>query len=139
MNNKQKINNILKHAKGVVPKHCDNCGTKYSEKDFNLVGDDSQQASIHIHCHNCGNNYMLNVFNPIGGLIGSSRSQLHLDLSDSEELEKFAGSRSVSQDDALDAYNLLAKTEILEVYLKTLGDTTKALSEPQGPLPESAE
>lgn len=120
MEKNDKVGQILNQAKGIVPKHCDNCGNKYSQSDFSLMNESSQQTTIHIKCHNCNNSYVLNVYNPVAGLIGSSRSHLNLDISDSEELMKFAGSDAISRDQALDAYSLIAKTTMLELYIKSL-------------------
>ena len=82
INTNQDISKILQSIKGVAPKHCDSCGHKYGEADFNVLKNQTQQLIIHLRCQNCGNAYMLNIFNPQQGLVGSTRAQLNLDIID---------------------------------------------------------
>jgi hypothetical protein len=105
------LQNVLENVKGVVPKHCDVCGTKYESDSFSLVKDDAKQKVVHIKCQNCGNSYLLNIVNPNHGMVGSSRAHLNLDISNAKELIKFASSKPVSINNALDAYNLFNSLE----------------------------
>ena len=111
--------NLLSQIKNVTPKHCDLCGYKYSETDYNIIKQPNQgQIVVHIKCQSCGNAYMLNVFSPSQGLIGSAKSQINLDLSNTHELVKFAGKGVITVNEALDAYNSITKEDGLEKFIK---------------------
>jgi hypothetical protein len=124
--NTPELKQIMDMIKNVTPKHCDLCGNKYEEQDFNLVKTANQQATLHLKCRACGNSYLLNVFSPAAGMIGSSRSQLNLDLANAKEITKFASSGAISLNQALDAYNLFSKQPfVLESILKKNSEVTK--------------
>lgn len=110
---------FIKHFLAIAPKHCDNCGFKYTESDFKVIKSTPQGIVIHLACQNCKNNYVLNVMNPINGLVGTQRAPLNLDLSGESELMHFAGKDAVNKNDALDAYNTLngelSKDDILKL------------------------
>jgi hypothetical protein len=123
---------FLKNIKSVAPKHCDLCGHMYDEADFHLVKNQQQQTVIHLRCHNCGNSYMLNVYSPMAGVLGSSRSQLNLDLTQPDELSKFAGQEPVSINQALDGFNLLVKSDFLAEFMqKKLQNSASGLNSAQ--------
>lgn len=117
------INNIIKNVRGIAPKHCDFCGNKYEDSDFQVIRTQAQQSVIHLQCRGCGNSYMLNIYNPMGGLLGSSRSQLNLDITDTKELMHFAGTKPVTSNEALDGYNLFARSEFLEEFFQSQKST----------------
>jgi RNase P subunit RPR2 len=100
---------LIESIRSVSPKHCDSCGYKYKEDDFKLVKSQNQQATVHLRCQNCGNSYLLNIFSPSMGMIGSSRSQLNLDVTHPQELVKFVKAGSITMNEALDAYNLFIR------------------------------
>lgn len=105
--NNIKDQKIIKSIMEVAPKHCENCGTKYDPEDFKIMRRSPVNTLLHLKCSSCGNTYMLNVVNPSNGMVGASRMPLNLDLGSSNEFSKFAGSDVVSQDEALDIYDLL--------------------------------
>lgn len=105
-NNEQQ--KFIKSLLTVAPKHCDNCGNRYSENDFRIVKTTNSSIVLHLRCSNCNNTYMLNVMNPINGIVGAQRVPLNLDLLD-QEIQKFAGKEAVSNNDALDIYDTLKK------------------------------
>jgi len=100
---------LIKNLLAVAPKHCDNCGHKYSEKSFDVVKSSLAGTVLHLKCDNCGNSYMLNVLAPnSNGMIGAQRTPINVDLTSQSEIIKFAGSTSVSKDEALDVHLLLS-------------------------------
>lgn len=106
-NDKQKF---FKHFLAIAPKHCDNCGAKYSEADFKVIKSTPSGFVMHLRCQTCNNTYVLNVLNPGNGMVGAQRSPLNLDLTTDAEIQEFAGKEAVSRNDALDAYNSLPKS-----------------------------
>lgn len=105
-NDKQKF---IKHFLAIAPKHCDNCGSKYTESDFKVIKSTPGGFVMHLRCQNCNNTYVLNVLDPGNGTVGTQRSPLNLDLNSDNEIQSFAGKESVSRNDALDAYNAIDK------------------------------
>lgn len=112
------LDRAIKSIRGLAPKHCDVCGQKYSESDFKTVKSQSQQTVIHLTCQNCGNSYMLNIMNPVSGMYASSRASMNLDITDTNELVRFASSNAITEDEALDAYNTLLEGKSLDSFLK---------------------
>ena len=104
-NNKDE--NILRNLLAVAPKHCDNCGSKYSETNFKIVKSSPSNTVFHLKCSICGNAYMFNVINPVNGMIGAQRTPINIDLEMGEEIQKFAGKPSVDKNEAIDVYNTL--------------------------------
>lgn len=117
---------FINQVKAIAPKHCDVCGTKYTDEDFSNIKSNNQQTVVHLRCRNCGNAYILNIYSPVPGIIGSARSQVNLDLTDTNELMTFAGSKSVTADDALDAMNLLTKSPALLDFFYNFGNKKQA-------------
>ncbi|MFW5702598.1 MAG: hypothetical protein ACOCXP_01380 [Candidatus Dojkabacteria bacterium] len=115
---------ILKIIKPVAPKHCDLCGEKYAEQDFQVANQDRGETTVSISCKNCQNTYMLNVFSPAMGVLGSSRSKLNLDLKGAEEISRFAKMPAISADEALDAYNMFTSAES-QVLSKVMNGLSK--------------
>ncbi len=109
---------VLKNIMQIAPKFCDVCGTQYQTKNFNVVKNEGQQLVVHLKCSNCGNGYMLNIFNPMHGVFGTTRSQVNLDIESPKELMKFASSKSLSINEALDAHNILMKSPVLDFFLE---------------------
>jgi hypothetical protein len=104
---------MMEHIRNIAPKHCDLCGQKYHDHDFNLVKTAMGQATLHLKCHNCSNSYLLNIYSPAPGMIGSSRSQMNLDVESAKELVKFAGAKAISVNEALDVYNAIKQSPLL--------------------------
>lgn len=104
-NNKDE--NILRNLLAVAPKHCDNCGSKYTETNFKIVKSSPSNTVFHLKCSICGNAYMLNVINPVNGMIGAQRTPINIDLEMGEEIQKFAGKPSVDKNEAIDIFNTL--------------------------------
>ncbi|MCA9380373.1 hypothetical protein KC675_04305 [Candidatus Dojkabacteria bacterium] len=104
-NNKDE--NILRNLLAVAPKHCDNCGSKYTETNFKIVKSSPSNTVFHLKCSICGNAYMLNVINPVNGMIGAQRTPINIDLEMGEEIQKFAGKPSVDKNEAIDVFNTL--------------------------------
>jgi hypothetical protein len=115
MKNKQEV---LKNIMQIAPKFCDVCGSQYQNKNFNVVKNEGQQLVVHLKCSNCGNGYMLNIFNPMHGVFGTTRSQVNLDIESPKEMIKFASSKSLSINEALDAHNILMKSPVLDYFLE---------------------
>lgn len=107
MQNNSDQQNFIKNLLAVAPKHCDNCGAKYSESDFKIVKSSNVSTVLHLKCHTCNNAYMLNVLNPVNGMVNSQRTPVNIDLRNGEEIQKFAGKDSVSPNEAIDLYNKL--------------------------------
>ncbi|MFQ5493006.1 MAG: hypothetical protein ACE5DX_02485 [Candidatus Dojkabacteria bacterium] len=108
MQNKKDQNekqNFIRNLLAVAPKHCDNCGSRYSETDFKIVKSSNVNTVLHLKCHTCNNAYMLNVMNPVNGMVGSQRTPINIDLRNGDEIQKFAGTESVSKNEAIDTYN----------------------------------
>lgn len=122
-NFKNKDENLIKNLLAVAPKHCDNCGTRYSENNFRVVKSSPSNTVFHLKCTFCGNAYMLNVLNPVNGMIGAQRSPINIDLEMGEEIQKFAGRNSVNKDEAIDVYNTLNPATNEEALKKLLGVT----------------
>ncbi len=120
-NNKDE--NLIRNLLAVAPKHCDNCGSKYSENNFKVVKTSPSNTVFHLKCVICGNAYMLNVINPVNGMIGAQRTPINIDLELGDEIQKFAGRPSVDKDEAIDVYNTL-EPSITEDSLKKLLQTS---------------
>ncbi len=105
-NDRQKF---IKHFLTIAPKHCDNCGSKYTESDFKIIKSTPGGFVMHLRCQNCNNTYVLNVLNPGNGMVGTQRTPLNLDLVSDGEVQAFAGKDAVSKNDAIDIYNALNK------------------------------
>jgi len=116
-NNKDE--NLIRNLLAVAPKHCDNCGSKYSENNFKVVKISPSNTVFHLKCVICGNAYMLNVINPVNGMIGAQRTPINIDLELGDEIQKFAGRPSVDKNEAIDVYNTL-EPSITEDNLKKL-------------------
>ena len=102
--------NFFRHFLAVAPKHCDNCGAKYNETDFKVINSNNNNIVLHLKCHECQNTYVLNVMNQANGTMGAQRVPFNSDINNDPELEYFAGSESVTTNDALDLMdNLDAK------------------------------
>lgn len=110
---------FIKHFLTIAPKHCDNCGAKYSEADYKLLKTTPQGIVLHLTCQNCKSTYVLNVMNPSNGFVGTQRAPVNLDLADDQELQAFAGKEAVAKNDALDVYTLL-KSDLDEKAIKDL-------------------
>lgn len=106
-NDRQKF---IKHFLAIAPKHCDNCGTKYTESDFKVIKSTAGGFVMHLRCQNCNNTYVLNVLNPGNGMVGTQRTPLNIDLNTDAEIQEFAGKDAVTKNDALDAYNSLSRS-----------------------------
>lgn len=105
-NDRQKF---IKHFLTIAPKHCDNCGSKYTEADFKVIRSTPQGVVMHLKCQSCQNTYVLNILNPVNGMVGTQRAPLNLDLESDAELQHFAGKEAINKNDALDIYQLLDK------------------------------
>lgn len=99
--------NLIKHFLTIAPKHCDNCGAKYSEADFNVIKSTPQGVVLHLTCQVCKNNYVLNVMNPVNGVLGTQKMPLNIDLEGDSEIQYFAGNESITENDALDVFNTI--------------------------------
>lgn len=104
---------ILGNIKKIAPRHCDNCGAKYSQEDFKIVQINPMSALIHLNCTSCSSTYIINAFTNENG-IGSQRIPLILDLNGPSELEKFTQNGPVNKDNAVDLYNLLQEKSTLQ-------------------------
>lgn len=105
-------NDALNEARAVAPKYCEKCGFEYSDDNFQLVQKNNNQAVFHLKCSKCGNTYILNVVSPSPNIMASQRSSLNIDLTEPDEMSKFAGKGAVSKDEALDIFNILKDTDI---------------------------
>ena len=103
---------FIKNLQNFAPKHCDNCGYGFSEVDFKVLKRSSINTLLHLRCSHCGSAYMLNVLNPAQGVMGSTRVPVNLDLSNGNEVKKFAGSDMVSDDNAIDAFEALSDVDL---------------------------
>jgi len=101
--NKDFFNNI----QNAIPKHCSNCGNKYTPKDLSLVKKDNISAVFHLNCPKCQESYLINIVSPSGILQGSSRFPIKVDISSSTEAKKFIGKTFISNNDVLDIYDSL--------------------------------
>jgi len=112
--------NLIKSLLAVAPKHCDNCGSKYTEDNFKIVRNSPASTVLHLKCNNCNSSYMINVMNPLSGMIGSQRTPVNIDLQTGQEIQEFAGKDAVSTDEAIDTYNDLDPNTNKETLLKLL-------------------
>lgn len=121
----QNINNdqnSIKNIVSIAPKHCENCGHKYSESDFHLMKSSSINTLFHLKCSNCGNTYMLNIVSPMQGMVGASRIPLNLDLNSVEEITKFAGHKPTEADEAIDIFDDMSKSKFSKFWTKIKKD-----------------
>ena len=126
-NPNQQINRqFIRSIKKAVPKHCSNCGHKYTENDLTLIQKDEYAAVFHLTCQKCKESYLINVVSPFGNLQGSSRLPLKLDISSAEEARKFIGKNSVSSDDVLNLHELLEKLKNAEDLKNLIGLENKS-------------
>jgi len=109
--NKTQIKNqgFIRSIRKAVPKHCSNCGNKYSHKDLTMIQKDNFTAVFHLTCPKCKESYLINVVSPLGDLQGSSRMPLKIDISSANEAKKFIGKSAVSSDEVLNIHELLEK------------------------------
>jgi hypothetical protein len=113
--------NFIKNFLSVAPKHCDNCGAKYSESDFKIIKNSNSNTVLHLKCSFCNNAYMLNVMSPVNGMVGTQRSAINIDLDGGDELQKFAGQDSIKIDEAIDVHTLLGENTEKKSMMKLLG------------------
>jgi len=99
--------NFFKHFMTFAPKHCDNCGSKYSEMDFKVINSNNNNIVLHLKCHDCQNTYVLNVMNQTNGTMGAQRIPFNSDINNDSELEYFVGSEGVTTNEALDLLSQL--------------------------------
>ena len=99
----QKNQSFPSNIKQIIPKHCENCGNKYSDENLKVVRKTEQALLLHLQCASCGHAYMINVVSPNMNFQGSSRIPINTDISSAGEIEKFAGRPSINPDDVLDA------------------------------------
>lgn len=111
--------NFIKNLLSVAPKHCDNCGAKYSETDFKVIKNGPASTVLHLKCTTCDNAYMLNVLSPMNGMVGAQRTPVNIDLEQGDEIQKFAGKETVDRNEAIDIHNLL-KPELDSEEIKKL-------------------
>ncbi|HLD03430.1 MAG TPA: hypothetical protein VJC17_01520 [Candidatus Dojkabacteria bacterium] len=104
LSNQQKL---IRNFLAVAPKHCDNCGGKYQESDFQVIKTSPVNLVLHLKCHICNNSYMLNVLNPMNGMIGAQRTPINIDLQTEKEIKKFAGQEAVNKNEAIDMFSQL--------------------------------
>lgn len=119
MENIQNDANIIKNIMQIAPKHCENCGHKYSQDDFHLMRSTNVNTLLHLKCSSCGNTYMLNVVSPMQGMVGASRIPLNLDLSGASEVSKFAGKNPTNENDAIDIFDRTS-SDNFDSFLKDL-------------------
>ncbi|MBN1915928.1 hypothetical protein JW796_02975 [Candidatus Dojkabacteria bacterium] len=112
---------FIKNLQHFAPKYCDNCGHAFSEIDFKVLKRSNMNTLLHLRCSSCGSAYMLNVLSPAQGVTGSTRVPVNLDLSSGEEIKKFAGTESISENNAIDAYEALADLDLEEKLKNRLG------------------
>jgi len=101
LNDQQKF---IKNFFAVAPKHCDNCGAKYQESDFQVIKTSPVNLVLHLKCRVCNNSYMLNVLNPMNGMIGAQRTPINIDLQSETEIKKFAGQEAINKNEAIDLF-----------------------------------
>jgi len=92
--------------RGVLAKFCDECGTQYAKEDIRIVQRDNNAILLHLSCKSCGKTHLATIVKPLGI---TNRMPINTDLQ-SSEIKKFAGKRSVSSDDVLDAYEWCKET-----------------------------
>jgi hypothetical protein len=100
---------FLKSIKNAIPKHCSNCGERYTQKDLSLIQKDDFNAILHLTCSRCKESYLINVVSPQGMLQGSSRIPLKIDIASPKEARKFIGKAAISSDDILEIHKYLQK------------------------------
>ncbi len=111
---------FIKNLLAVAPKHCDNCGARYSEADFKVIKSSPVSTVLHLKCKTCANAYMLNVLNPAtNGMVGAQRTPVNIDLENGDEIQKFAGIESVDRDEAIDILKFI-NPDLAEEQLKDL-------------------
>ena len=107
--------NLFKSIKDAIPRHCSNCGHKYTDEDLNLIQKDDFNAILHLSCISCKESYLINVVSPSGVLQGSSRVPLKIDITSAKEAKKFFGKKPISSDDILNLHELLKKSSSKEL------------------------
>ena len=116
---------FIKGIKAAIPKHCSNCGHKYTEEDLTLIQKDDYNAILHLTCGKCKESYLINVVSPLGTLHGSSRMPLKIDIASAKEAKKFIGKKPVSSDDVINIYELLKDIASAEDLNKILSKSSK--------------
>ncbi len=111
------IKSLIANYKTIAPKHCDNCGNAYGENDYHVMRNANGQMVVHLKCSKCHNSYMLNIFSPMQGVVGSTKSGINLDLNTTEEISKFTEFDAIDINEALEAYTILCKSDVLSRYL----------------------
>lgn len=106
--NNSLLNDKLKFYIDTIAKFCDKCGTAYNPSDVHIVSDSSMSAIIHFSCSNCKSRHIATFLKPIGM---SSRTPINTDLQ-VEEIEKFAGRKTVNTNDILSVYKELKKKSV---------------------------
>ena len=123
MNNlEREKKSFLKNIMAVAPKHCENCGHKYSEEDFQVVQKNPNATVIHLKCSQCGASYMLNIMNPVNGIVGASKTPFNLDIESPKELSQFLVLPPIIIDEAIEIYDLLSKHNFPKFRKYILGD-----------------
>lgn len=112
--------NFLKSIRQVIPRHCEHCGFKYTTDNLKILKRTPQTTLLHLQCSSCRNAYMINVVSPSNTVQGSSRVPINIDISQSSELEKFAGHNPVSSEHVLRTHDLMKAISTADDFKKLL-------------------
>ena len=118
----QNINakSITKKIKNALPKHCSNCGHKYSDENLSLISNDEFSIVFHLTCTNCKEAYLINVISPQGVLQGSNRMPFRVDISSPLEAKRFFGGEFVTSKDVVFTHKILKSVNNWEELAKYL-------------------
>jgi len=113
----------LKRNPVFAPKFCENCGARHASNDLMFIGQQEGVLLFQIACSNCSLAYIVKL-HPTAMGIAAQKLEANVDISSSAELKKFAGSRKVGKDEALQVYLDIKDIKTLDQFLALMQPDT---------------
>lgn len=115
----------LKNNPVFAPKFCENCGVRHAPSDLMFIGQQEGVLLFQIACNNCSLAYIVKL-HPTAMGIAAQKLEANVDISSSAELKKFAGSRKVGKDEALQVYLDIQNVKTLDQFLALMQSNTSS-------------
>ncbi len=124
------IDQLLSHLKSnpvFAPKFCENCGTQHTPSDLTFIGQQDGVLVFQIACKSCSLSYVMKL-HPTSMGIAAQKIEANVDISSAQEFRKFAGSKKVDKDEALQVYLDIQKVKTLDQFLALLAPSSSQRS-----------
>ncbi len=93
---------------GSIPLYCDKCGALHDKESIEIIDKNENLTIIYMMCENCLSKNIMYVIKPLNVI---NKTVINVDL-ESNEIKKFAGSKSINTDDILDIYSSVKSKKI---------------------------